>query len=78
MSNFLGKFIEHLYALSPYNRRYDFKDHVIVIGILSEDKRRDFLEEIIENDIVERDMNNPIGSLTTGIKCIIVTEEEPS
>lgn len=47
MSNFLSKFIEHLYAISPYNKRYDFKDHVIVIGALSEDKRRDFLEEII-------------------------------
>ena len=78
MSNFLGKFIEHLFALSPYNKDYDFKDHVVVIGDMTNDKRRDFMEEMIENDMVERDMNNPIGQLTSGIKCIIVSDKEPS
>ena len=47
MSNFLSKFIEHLYALSPYSKDYDFKDHVVVIGNISDDKRRDFLEELV-------------------------------
>jgi hypothetical protein len=61
MSSFLGKFVEHLFALSPYSKEYDFKDHVVVIGNLTNDKRRDFMEELIENDLVERDMNNPIG-----------------
>jgi len=37
MSNFLGKFIEHLFALSPYNKEYDFKDHVVVIGDITND-----------------------------------------
>jgi hypothetical protein len=45
---------------------------------MTNDKRRDFMEELIENDIVERDMNNPIGQLTAGIKCIFVSEKEPS
>jgi Ion channel len=70
MSNFLGHFIEHLFALSPYYKDYDFKDHVVVIGDIS----KDFMEELIENDLVERDMNNPMGQLSTGIKCIIVSE----
>jgi len=61
MSNFLGHFIEHLFALSPYNREYDFKDHVVVIGDITKDKIKDFMEELIENDLVERDMNNPMG-----------------
>lgn len=78
MSNFLGKFIEHLFALSPYNKDYDFKDHVVVIGDMTNDKRRDFMEEMIENDMVERDMNNPIGQLSSGIKCIFVSDREPS
>ena len=61
MSNFLGHFIEHLFALSPYNKEYDFKDHVIVIGNISTDKIKDFMEELVENDLVERDMHNPMG-----------------
>jgi hypothetical protein len=78
MSNFLGKFIEHLFALSPYSKEYDFKDHVVVIGEITNDQRRDFMEELIENDIVEREMNNPIGQLSTGIKLIFVSDVEPT
>lgn len=78
MSNFLGHFIEHLFALSPYYKDYDFKDHVVVIGDISNEKIKDFMEELIENDLVERDMNNPMGQLSTGIKCIIVSEFEPN
>lgn len=36
------------------------------------------MEELIENDIVEREMNNPIGSLSTGIKLIFVSDMEPT
>ncbi len=33
MSNFLGKFIELLFLISPYDRAYGFNDHIVIIGI---------------------------------------------
>jgi hypothetical protein len=33
MSNFLGKFIELLFLISPYDRAYIFSDHIVIIGI---------------------------------------------
>jgi hypothetical protein len=32
MSNFLGKLIEFLFKLSPYDTDYNFQDHVVIIG----------------------------------------------
>lgn len=77
MSNFLGNLIHQIFALSPYNREYDFKEHVVIVGFISEDQTFDFLEELIENDFVERSMNL-ISQLAMGIKCIIVTPQDPS
>lgn len=77
MSNFLGNLIQQIFSLSPFNREYDFKDHVVVVGFISEDQTFDFLEELIENDFVERSMNL-IKQLAMGIKCIIVTSDDPS
>lgn len=34
MSSFLGNLIAQIFSLSPYNREYDFKDHVIIIGYI--------------------------------------------
>lgn len=77
MSNFLGRLIEHIFQLSPYNKYYDFKDHVVIIGNLPEEKVFNFLEEIIENDIIEKNANL-VNSLGIGIKIIIVLDNDPS
>lgn len=52
MSNFLGKFIEFLFQLSPYDRDYDFGDHVVVIGKITDEVLQDFIDELVENDKV--------------------------
>lgn len=37
MSNFLGKMVENLYLLSPYDTSYDFENHVVIIGEIGDD-----------------------------------------
>lgn len=32
MSNFLGKIIEFVFILSPYDTEYNFKDHIVITG----------------------------------------------
>lgn len=53
MSNFLGKLIEFLFQLSPYDRDYDFGDHIVIIGKVTEELLQDFLDELVENDKVQ-------------------------
>ena len=57
MSNFLGKLIEFLFQLSPYDREYDFGDHVVIIGNLTDELLKDFLDELVENDKVQNELN---------------------
>ena len=37
LSNFLGKFVEYLFQLSPYDRDYDFSDHVVIVGKIADE-----------------------------------------
>ena len=57
MSNFLGTLIQQIFEISPHNKNYDFKDHVVVIGNLADEQLCNFLEELVENDVVERSKN---------------------
>lgn len=50
MSNFLGKLIEFLFQLSPFDREYQFSEHIVIIGELNDDKLKDFMDELVEND----------------------------
>ena len=50
MSNFLGKMVENLYLLSPYDTSYNFKNHVVIIGEISDEQLKDFLDELVELD----------------------------
>lgn len=52
MSNFLGKLIDFLFQLSPYDRDYNFKDHVVIIGGISEQQLNDLMHELSQNDII--------------------------
>lgn len=47
MSNFLGKFIEFLFQMSPYIQNYDYIDHVVIIGRIGSDQLKDFLDELV-------------------------------
>lgn len=77
MSNFLGKFIEFLFQLSPYDRDYDFSDHIVVIGSIKEEVLKDLLDEIVENDKVQNRLLY-MNEFRAGIKTIIVREDEPT
>jgi hypothetical protein len=77
MSNFLGKFIEFLFQLSPYDRDYDFSDHVVIIGKVEEELLKDFLDELVENDKVQNRLLY-LNEFKTGIKTIIVIDDEPN
>lgn len=57
MSNFIGKLVELMYELSPYAREVDFDDHVVIIGYISDDEFYDFMEELVENDKVDKQKN---------------------
>jgi hypothetical protein len=54
MSNYLADLIQKIYSLSPYNKDYDFKDHVVIIGMIEKKSLFEFLEELVENDLVDR------------------------
>lgn len=73
MSNFFGDLIQQIFSISPHSREYDFKGHVVVIGPIEEEQINHFLEELIENDLVERSLNILL-ELQGGIKCIVVIE----
>ena len=77
MSSFLGKFIEFLFLLSPYDRNYDFTDHIVIIGKISADQLKAFLDELVENDMVQNKLKNKNG-VKNGIKTIIVIDDEPN
>ena len=77
MSNFLGKFIEFLFQLSPYDRDYDFGDHVVIIGKITDEVLKDFIDELVENDKVQNKLLFH-NEFKTGIKVIIVREDEPN
>lgn len=50
MSTFMGKLIDFLFQLSPYDREYLFKNHVVILGGIGEVQLNDFLHELSEND----------------------------
>ena len=78
MSSFLSQFLDRLFALSPYNCSHDFKDHVVLIGKIASERIKDFMDELVENDVVERRRNHSMGLMSIGIKCIIISNEEPN
>ena len=57
MSNFLGKVIDFVFKLSPYDTEYTFKNHVVIVGGISDLQLIDFLEEVAKNDEVDALMN---------------------
>jgi hypothetical protein len=75
-TNLIGRLVEHIFMISPYRQNYDFKDHIVIIGNMQDEGILNFLEEIVENDNVERQMR-VIDSFGIGIKCIVVMEKEP-
>ena len=36
------------------------------------------MDELVENDIVERRRNHSMGLMSVGIKCIIISDKEPN
>jgi hypothetical protein len=54
MSNYLSDLIKKIESLSPYNKDYDFKEHVVIVGPIEKDLLFEFLEELVECDLVER------------------------
>ena len=74
MSNFLGKMVEFLFQLSPYDTAYDFQDHVVIIGQIGDDQLKEFLDELIQLDLAQRSL---MGSATR-VKTLIVSDNEPS
>lgn len=36
MSNFLGKLIDFVFKLSPYDTEYQFKNHIVIVGGISD------------------------------------------
>lgn len=77
MTNYLSDLIQKIYSLSPYNKEYDFSNHVVVIGEIDKNQLYEFLEELVENDLVERS-RDLFTQMKVGMKCIVVVEEEPS
>jgi hypothetical protein len=56
MSNFLGKVIDFLFKLSPYDTDYNFRDHIVIIGGIAEEQLIDFLDELTQNDKIHNQM----------------------
>jgi hypothetical protein len=54
MSNFLSKFTDLLFLISNYDKKYDYNDHIVIIGDYQENFISDFLEEIVEYDKIDR------------------------
>lgn len=54
MSRFLGNLISQIHSFTSHGDTGEFKDHVVLIGHLEEEEIIEFVEELVENDNVQR------------------------
>ena len=78
VSLFLSKLTDVIYLISPYIKRYTFKNHLIVVGQLPATFLRYFLQELQEYDKIQKKLLNQNSEQSKLEHVLIIDKNKPS
>ena len=78
VSVFLSKLTDVIYLISPYIKRYTFKNHLVVVGELPATFLRYFLQELQEYDKIQQKLLNQNSDKSKLEHVLIVDKNKPT